>query len=54
VPPAKSKYFTEEVRQRLIEILKGVKEGRYAATDVKKLRRISELIESEGWEQPES
>jgi hypothetical protein len=50
VPPAKSKYFTEEVRQRLIEILKGVKEGRYAATDVKELRRISELIESEGWE----
>ena len=50
VPPAKSKYFTEEVRQRLIEILKGVKEGRYTATDVKELRRISELIEKEGWE----
>jgi len=50
VPPAKSKYFTEEVRQRLIEILKGVKEGRYTAADVKELRRISELIEKEGWE----
>jgi hypothetical protein len=50
VPPAKSKYFTEEVRQRLIEILKGVKEGRYTATDVKELKRISELIEKEGWE----
>jgi septal ring factor EnvC (AmiA/AmiB activator) len=50
VPPAKSKYFTEEVRQRLIEILKGVKEGRYTVADVKELRRISELIEKEGWE----
>jgi chromosome segregation ATPase len=50
VPPAKSKYFTEEVRQRLIEILKGVKEGRYTAADVKELRRISDLIEKEGWE----
>jgi polyhydroxyalkanoate synthesis regulator phasin len=50
VPPAKSKYFTEEVRQRLIEILKGVKEGRYTAADVKELKRISELIEKEGWE----
>lgn len=50
VPPAKSKYFTEEVRQRLIEILKGVKEGRYTAAEVKELRRISELIEKEGWE----
>ena len=49
VPPAKSKYFTEEVRQRLIEILKGVKEGRYTAADVKELKRISELIEKEGW-----
>jgi polyhydroxyalkanoate synthesis regulator phasin len=50
VPPAKSKYFTEEVRQRLIEILKGVKEGRYTVADVKELKRISELIEKEGWE----
>jgi polyhydroxyalkanoate synthesis regulator phasin len=50
VPPAKSKYFTEEVRQRLIEILKGVKEGRYTAADVKELKRISELIEKEVWE----
>ena len=50
VPPAKSKYFTEEVRQRLIEILKGVKEGRYTAADVKELKRISELVEKEGWE----
>jgi septal ring factor EnvC (AmiA/AmiB activator) len=50
VPPAKSKYFTEEVRQRLIEILKSVKEGRYTAADVKELKRISELIEKEGWE----
>ena len=50
VPPAKSKYFTEEVRQRLIEILKGVKEGRYTAAEVKELRRISDLIEKEGWE----
>jgi polyhydroxyalkanoate synthesis regulator phasin len=50
VPPAKSKYFTEEVRQRLIEILKGVKEGRYTVAEVKELRRISDLIEKEGWE----
>ena len=50
VPPAKSKYFTEEVRQRLIEILKGVKEGRYTVAEVKEHRRISELIEKEGWE----
>jgi hypothetical protein len=50
VPPAKSKFFTEEVRQRLIEILKGVKEGRYTVADVKELKRISKLIEKEGWE----
>jgi len=50
VPPAKSKYFTEEVRQRLIEILKGVKEGRNTVAEVKELRRISDLIEKEGWE----
>jgi hypothetical protein len=30
--------------------LKGVKEGMYTAADVKELRRISELIEKEGWE----
>ena len=47
-PPPR--YFTEEVRQRLIEILKGVKEGSYTAADVKELRRTSELIEKEGWE----
>ena len=50
VPPARSKYFTEEVRQRLIEILKAVKEGKYTATDVKELKQISELIEKEGRE----
>lgn len=46
-PLAKSKYYAEEVRQRLIEILKMVKERKYTAEDVRELMRISKLIEKE-------
>jgi len=50
VPPARSKYYTEEVRQRLIELIKAVREGRYTAADVRELGRIAELMEKE-WEE---
>lgn len=49
VPAAKSKYYTEEVRKRLIELLdKDPRE--YTMGDIEELENIAELIEKEGFE----
>jgi hypothetical protein len=49
VPAAKSKYYTEEVRRRLIELLdKDPRE--YTMGDIEELENIAELIEKEGFE----
>ncbi|AEA12501.1 paREP5ab [Thermoproteus uzoniensis 768-20] len=49
VPLAKSKYYTEEVRRRLIELLdKDIKD--YTWDDVAELERIAEAIDKEAWE----
>jgi hypothetical protein len=46
-PPARSRYYTEEVRRRLIEILTTVEEGKFTPGDVRELQRIAKLIEKE-------
>ncbi|MGC8584211.1 MAG: hypothetical protein ACP5MH_10890 [Thermoproteus sp.] len=49
VPLAKSRYYTEEVRRRLIELLdKDLKD--YTWEDVAELERIAEAIDKEAWE----
>ena len=49
VPLAKSKYYTEEVRKRLIELLD--KEiGDYTWSDIDELEKIAEAIRKEAWE----
>jgi hypothetical protein len=49
VPAARSKYYTEEVRRRLIELLdKDPRE--YTMGDIEELENIAELIEKEGFE----
>ena len=47
IPSARSRYYTEEVRQRLSEIIKAVLEDRYTAAEVKELQHIAKLIEME-------
>jgi hypothetical protein len=46
-PPARSRYYTEEVRRRLIEILTTVEEEKFTPGDVRELQRIAKLIEKE-------
>ena len=49
IPAAKSKYYTEEVRRRLIGLLdKDLRE--YTMGDIEELENIAELIEKEGFE----
>jgi hypothetical protein len=49
VPAARSKYYTEEVRKKLIELLdKDPRE--YTMGDIEELENIAELIEKEGFE----
>jgi len=47
IPSVKSRYYTEEVRRRLAEIIKAVSEDRYTAAEVKELQHIAKLIEME-------
>jgi chromosome segregation ATPase len=46
-PHAPSRYYTEEVRRRLIEVLKAVEEGKYGVAELKELERIAGLIYAE-------
>jgi hypothetical protein len=50
IPQVTSKYYTEEVRRRLAEILKAVEEGNFTPDDVRELQRIAKLIEREAEE----
>jgi predicted nucleic acid-binding Zn-ribbon protein len=49
-PPARSRYYTEEARRRLLEIMRAVEEGRYTASDVRELECIAELMDRE-WQE---
>jgi phage tail tape-measure protein len=50
IPHVTSRYYTEEVRRRLAEILKAVEEGSFTPGDVRELQRIAKLIEREAEE----
>jgi chromosome segregation ATPase len=46
-PRAASRYYTEEVRRRIAEILRAFDEGRITAAEVVELQQIAKLIEME-------
>jgi hypothetical protein len=47
VPPARTKYYTEEARRRLVELLRMGAEGRLGPAEVRELEHIARLIYAE-------
>ncbi|AAL64435.1 paREP5ab, internal deletion and authentic frameshift [Pyrobaculum aerophilum str. IM2] len=50
IPPTKSKYYTEEVREELKSLLNRVKTGHFDWRDIARLKELGKVIYKEWWE----